>query len=213
MGIQAIADKLSGSYKTSIKGNSIIISTGEVDFKELYKIKEKIKNTIISGVKGISQVLIVNRAGNYIIFTSGSNLKEIVNVKGINKNKTMTNDLYETEEIFGIEVARQLIINEIEKVINSQGLDINKRHLKLVADAMTVNGEVHGMTRMGIIARKSSILARASFETPIKHFINATIKASKDELLSVIENIILNQPVPIGTGLPGLMVKITGPLA
>ena len=32
-------------------------------------------------------------------------------------------------------------------------------------------------------------------------------------MLSVIENIILNQPVPIGTGLPGLMVKITGPLS
>ena len=26
------------------------------------------------------------------------------------------------------------------------------------------------------------------------------------------ENIILNQPVPIGTGLPGLLVKIIGPL-
>jgi len=77
---------------------------------------------------------------------------------------------------------------------------------------MTVDGEIRGMTRMGIIARKSSILARASFETPIKHFVNATIKASRDELLSVIENIILNQPVPVGTGLPGLMVKITGPL-
>jgi hypothetical protein len=65
---------------------------------------------------------------------------------------------------------------------------------------------------MGIISQKSSILARASFETPIKHFVNATIKDNKDNLTSVIENIILNQPVPVGTGLPGLMVKVTGPL-
>ena len=171
------------------------------------------KNTIVSGVKGISQVLIINRDGNYIILTAGSNLKEIVKIKGVNANKTITNDLYETAEVFGIEAARQLIINEISKVINSQGLDINQRHLKLVADAMTTDGEVRGMTRMGIIARKTSILAKASFETPIKHFVNATIKAGKDELHSVIENIILNQPVPVGTGLPGLMVKITGPLA
>jgi len=27
-----------------------------------------------------------------------------------------------------------------------------------------------------------------------------------------VENIILNQPVPVGTGLPGLLVKVTGPL-
>lgn len=213
MGLQTIVDKLSGSYKTSVKGNSVVINAGEVDFKELYKIKEKIKNTIVSGVKGITQVLIVNRNGTYVILTAGSNLKDVVEIKGVNMNKTATNDLYETAEIFGIEAARQLIMDEIGRVINSQGIDINIRHLKLIADAMTVDGEVQGMTRMGIIARKTSILARASFETPIKHFVNATIKAGKDELLSVIENIILNQPVPVGTGLPGLMVKITGPLA
>ena len=33
-----------------------------------------------------------------------------------------------------------------------------------------------------------------------------------DELKSVIENILLNQPIPVGTGLPGLLVKVTGPL-
>ena len=77
---------------------------------------------------------------------------------------------------------------------------------------MTNSGEVKGVTRMGIIAQKSSILARATFETPTKQFVNATIKGNKDYLSSVIENIILNQPVPIGTGLPGLMVKVIGPL-
>ena len=65
---------------------------------------------------------------------------------------------------------------------------------------------------MGIIAQKSSILARATFETPVTQFVKATIKGSKDKLLSVIENIILNQPVPVGTGLPGLLVKVIGPL-
>lgn len=65
---------------------------------------------------------------------------------------------------------------------------------------------------MGIIAQKSSIFARATFETPVRQFVNATIKGSKDELVSVIENIILNQPVPVGTGLPGLAVKVVGPL-
>ena len=89
---------------------------------------------------------------------------------------------------------------------------IDKRHIKLIADAMTYNGNIKGVTRMGIISEKTSILARASFETPIKQFINASIKGSRDELASVIENIILNQPVPVGTGLPGLLVKVTGPL-
>ena len=102
--------------------------------------------------------------------------------------------------------------NAIRKTIEAQGLDIDARHLKLVADAMCFVGEVSGSTRMGIISQKSSVLARASFETPIKHFVNATLKSTKDELSSVIENIILNQPIPVGTGLPGLLVKVTGKL-
>ena len=114
--------------------------------------------------------------------------------------------------VFGIEAARQTIINEIKKVIETQGLDINERHIKLIADAMTSSGNVKGVTRMGIISEKASILARATFETPDKQFIGATLKGTKEELTSVIENILLNQPIPVGTGLPGLLVKITGPL-
>jgi len=181
-------------------------------FKEIYKLKEKLKKTVISGIKGIKQILIVKRGEDYVILTLGTNLKKVLEMKEINQQKLISNDIHEVAEVFGIEAARQLIINEIQEVLNTQGLDIDERHLKLVADAMTNTGEVKGVTRIGIIAQKSSILARATFETPVKQFVNATIKGSKDYLLSVIENVILNQPVPIGTGLPGLLVKVVGPL-
>jgi DNA-directed RNA polymerase subunit A' len=213
MGISAIAEKLgSKNYKTSVKENSILVKSSESDFKELYKTKEKLKNTLISGVKGITQVLVVKRNVDYVILTAGSNLKDIIEFKGVNRDKVISNNIHETANVFGIEAARQLIAKEIRKVLDSQGLDISDSHIKLVSDAMTNAGEIKGVTRMGIIAQKASILARATFETPDKQFVNATIKGNKDELKSVIENIILNQPVPIGTGLPGLMVQITGPL-
>jgi DNA-directed RNA polymerase subunit A" len=167
---------------------------------------------LVGGIKGISQILIVKRDNKYKIITAGSNLEEIMKVKGVEKDKVITNDIHETSAVLGIEAARQAIINEIDKVISQQGLDINKRHITLVSDAMTTSGDVKGITRIGIIAEKSSILARASFETPIKHFINATIQGSQDHLKSVIENVMLNQAVPVGTGLPGLAVKIIGKL-
>ncbi len=200
-------------FKNKIKGNILILNLSKYDFKDIYKIKEKIKEVVMSGVKGIEQVLVVKREKNYVILTAGSNLHDIIELKGVNKEKTISNNLHEVAEVLGIEVARETIIKEIKKVIESQGLDIDKRHLKLVADAMTQSGEIKGVTRMGIISQKSSILARASFETPIKQFVNASIKSSTDELASVIENIILNQPVPVGTGLPGLLVKVIGSLA
>jgi DNA-directed RNA polymerase subunit A" len=186
---------------------------GDEDFKKIYKTKEKIKEVILSGVKEIEQVLVVKRERSFVILTAGSNLKDILNFKGVDSEKTITNDIHEVAKILGIEAAREVIINEINKVIQSQGLDIDQRHLMLLADIMTSSGDVKGITRMGIISDKSSVLARASFETPIKHFVNATKTGRKDRLASVIENIILNQAVPIGTGLPGLLVKVTGKLA
>jgi len=211
--IKKIAEKLDEKgFKVRVKDNIIYTTDTKLNFKELYKLKEKLKDTIISGIKGINQVLVVKRERNYVILTAGSNLKEVFKVKGVNKEKTVTNNIHEIAEVLGIEAAKQTIINEIKKVIDQQGLDIDERHIKLVADAMTYKGDVKGITRMGIISEKSSILARASFETPIKQFVNASIKGSKDRLASVIENIILNQPVPVGTGLPGLLVRVTGPL-
>ena len=59
-----------------------------------------------------------------------------------------------------------------------------------------------------IVKEKPSVLARASFETPIRHVINASISGETDFLNSVIENVMLNQPVPTGTGLPGLVTKV-----
>ena len=60
--------------------------------------------------------------------------------------------------------------------------------------------------------RTNPLYCKATFETPVKQFVNATIKGNKDQLTSVIENVILNQPIPVGTGLPGLLVKVVGPL-
>ncbi len=213
IGFDKVADVLNEKFSVKKKDNVLIIDLKDKMFKEIYKIKEKIKEVILSGFKGIWQVLVVKKERDFVILTAGTNLKEVVEFKGVNRDKVFTNDFHEVASVLGIEAARRVIIEEIQKVITAQGLDINKRHLMFVADAMTYFGSVKGITRMGIISEKSSVLARASFETPVKHFVTATKTGRKDKLASVIENVILNQPVPVGTGLPGLMVKVTGPLA
>jgi DNA-directed RNA polymerase subunit A' len=209
---KAIARLNELGFDVKEEGNKIILDASEYEFREIYQLKEKLKNTIISGIKGIEQILIVKRGKDFVIVTLGTNLKEVMQLPGVNKDRIVSNDFYEIAATFGIEAARQLIINEVQEVLNSQGIDINPRHLKLIADSMTNIGDVKGVTRMGIIAQKVSILARATFETPVKQFVNAIMKGNSDKLVSVIENIILNQPVPVGTGLPGLMVNVIGSL-
>tara|TARA_Y100000310_G_C20699887_1_gene828739 strand:+ start:3947 stop:7360 length:3414 start_codon:yes stop_codon:yes gene_type:complete len=200
-------------FTTKKLGETRVLEMKKDDFKTIYRTKEKIKDVILSGVKKVTQVLVAKRDKDYVILTAGSNLKETLEIKGIDENKIYTNDIHEVSNVLGIEAAREVIIREIEKVIVSQGLDIDNKHAMLIADTMTQSGIVKGITRMGIISEKSSILARASFETPDKQFVQATKTGKKDELASVIENIILNQPVPVGTGLPGLYVKVTGALS
>lgn len=180
----------------------------EININEMYKIKEKLKLAYVQGVKGVKQVLPVRRGEEFIIITAGCNLAEVLQLEEVDSTRTVSNDIYEIASVLGIEAARQAIINEVFKVVESQGLNIDIRHIMLVADTMTASGDIKGITRYGVVGQKSSVLARASFETPIRHIINASLVGELDKLDSVVENVMLNQPVPIGTGLPSLITKV-----
>jgi DNA-directed RNA polymerase subunit A" len=178
------------------------------EIKDLYALKEKLKDVKIKGIKGINQVLPVKRGEEYVILTSGTNLKDILLLSEVDPQRTSSNDVHEIYSVLGIEAARQAIMNEVYRVVESQGLNINIRHVMLVADLMCSNGTVKGVTRYGVVSEKASVLARASFETPLKHLFNAALEGEVDNLTSVVENVMINQPVPIGTGLPGLITKM-----
>lgn len=174
---------------------------------DLYKTREKVKDVFVNGVKGITQVLPVKKGDEFVIQTAGINLKDVLKLEYVDPTRTWSNDLYETQEVLGIEAVRQLIIQETMAVLNTQGLNIDVRHIMLVADTMTMGGEIQGINRTGIVREKASVLARASFETPFKHIINASLVGETDDLNSVVENVMINQPVPLGTGVPKLMTK------
>jgi DNA-directed RNA polymerase subunit A" len=205
-----ILEKTLKGYTIKEDKNRIIIKSKgkEDDLNQIFKLKEKIKETYICGVKEITQVLPIKRGNEFIIVTAGSNLRQILKYDFVDSKRTTTNDVFEIQEVLGIEAARQAIINEVYKVIENQGLNVDIRHIMLVADIMTTTGKVQGITRYGVVSEKSSALARASFETPTKHIINASLKGETDNLTSVVENVMLNQPVPLGTGLPGLVTTI-----
>ncbi|MBS3172633.1 DNA-directed RNA polymerase subunit A'' [Candidatus Woesearchaeota archaeon] len=196
------------TVKETKKGITITSNSEEVNLSMLYKIKENAKSVLIRGISKITQVLPKKEDSKYVILCAGSNLKEVLNMKEVESKLTTTNNIFEISSSLGIEAARQAIINEALSVIENQGLDINIRHVMFLADIMTQTGVVRGITRGGISGEKESVLARASFETPINHLIDASLTGELDNLKSVIENVIINQPIPLGTGLPGLMSKM-----
>ncbi|MCK5332936.1 MAG: DNA-directed RNA polymerase subunit A'', partial [Candidatus Aenigmarchaeota archaeon] len=79
--------------------------------------------------------------------------------------------------------------------------------LLLVADAMTNDGEIRAIGRYGLAGRKSSVLSRANFEETVKHLTWAAANGDIDPLESVIENIIVGNIAPVGTGTIKLKIK------
>ncbi len=189
------------------EGGILAKSSKDDNINALYRLKEQVKEVFVHGVKGLEQVIPIKREEEHLIVTAGTNLKDVLKLEFVDTTRTITNDLYEVEKFFGVEAVRELVITEINKVLDGQGIPIDVRHIMLVADTMTTSGHILGINRYGIVKEKPSVLARASFETPIRHLISAALTGERDSLNSVIENVMLNQPVPVGTGLPGLVTS------
>jgi len=196
-------------FNVEAEGDLVVIKggRGKADLKDLYRVKEKLRQAFIKGVKGVKQVLPIKKGEEFIIVTAGTNLRTVLALDFVDMTRTISNDIHEVAEVLGIEAARQVIMNEVLKVIDTQGLNVDARHIMLVADTMCVLGAIKGITRYGVVQEKSSALARASFETPIRHLVRAAVIGEEDLLTSVVENVMLNQPVPVGTGLPKLVAK------
>ncbi|MFP3164346.1 MAG: DNA-directed RNA polymerase subunit A'' [Acidianus sp.] len=173
----------------------------------LFKAREKILNTKIKGIKGIKRAIVQKRGDEYVIITDGSNLEGVLGIKGVDVSRIETNNLHEVENVLGIEAARELITREIKKVLDDQGLDVDIRHVELVADIMTRTGEVRQIGRHGVTGEKTSVFAKAAFEVTVKHLLDAAARGDVEEFRGVVENIIIGQPIKLGTGMVELLMK------
>ena len=190
------------------EGDRILIKPkSDIKIGDLFKIKVVASELLIDGIPGIKQVVPIKKGEEYVLVTAGSNLKEVLKLKEVDKQKTITNDVYEVWKVLGIEAARTAIIEETLKTFSEQGLSVDVRHLMLVADVMTNDGQVMGIGRYGVSGQKTSVLARASFEVALKHLFNASVHREIDELRGVVENVMINQPIPVGTGFYKLKMK------
>jgi len=196
----------SGSFKE--EGNVVIVKPKTTLLRSLRRVTNKLQSLHIKGISGISRVVVLKGNDEYYIRTGGSNFEEVLKMKGVDSYRTYTNNIKEIERVLGIEAARNAIVKEAKQVLDMQQLDVDVRHVMLLADAMTMSGEIKPVGRHGLSGEKASILARAAFEETIKHLITAAVKADEDKLLGVTENVIVGQEVPVGTGTVKLAMKI-----
>eukprot|EP00501_MAST-03F_sp_TOSAG23-6_P000804 GSMAST32.ASY1.ANO1.834.1 assembled CDS len=136
----------------------------------------------------------------WVLDTDGTNLLEVLSHPDVNATRTISNDVVEAIQVFGIEGARAALLNEVRRVISFDGSYVNYRHLAMLADVMTCRGHFMPITRHGINRVDSGPLMRCSFEETVEILMDAAVLAERDPLKGVTENVMLGQLCPMGSG-------------
>ncbi|CAK3742767.1 DNA-directed RNA polymerase III subunit RPC1 [Lecanosticta acicola] len=185
----------------------------EVLFVQLHELKRKLAQVVISGYPDAQRAIIKkddkkDKEGKepISVLVEGYGFKACMTTEGVNGYHTTSNNIMECRDVLGIEAARKTIINEISSVMG--GMDIDPRHMQLLADVMTYKGEILGITRFGLAKMRDSVLQLASFEKTPDHLFEAAAKMKKDDIEGVSECIIMGQSMSVGTG----AMKVVRPL-
>jgi len=91
---------------------------------------------------------------------------------------------------YGVEAGRGNIVKEIRTVFGMYGIEVNYRHLSLVADFITFNGEYRACNRIGMEEASSPFL-KMSFETTMKYLIGSCLTKDTDDLSAPSSSIVL----------------------
>uniref|UniRef100_A0A0D9W6L6 DNA-directed RNA polymerase subunit n=1 Tax=Leersia perrieri TaxID=77586 RepID=A0A0D9W6L6_9ORYZ len=172
---------------------------------ELHNLKSMLPKVIVKGIPTVERAVISEHGKDdnktYSLLVEGTNLLAVMGTPGVDAMKTTSNHIMEVNRTLGIEAARRSIIDEIQYTMKSHGMNIDSRHMMLLADLMTYKGEILGITRYGIAKMKSSVLMLASFEKTAEHLFNASYSGREDQIEGVSECIIMGIPMQLGTGI------------
>lgn len=169
-------------------------------FLRVQNIKRALPNIPICGYPEASRAIIKSdeKTQNNSLLVEGYGLRACMTTEGVNGLATKTNSVMEMRDVLGIEAARKTIVDEIGVVMGD--MDIDPRHMQLLADVMTYKGEVLGITRFGLSKMRDSVLQLASFEKTPDHLFEAAWHMKRDKIQGVSECIIMGQSMGIGTG-------------
>lgn len=156
-----------------------------IDLESL--IRSEASRTPITSIVGIQNCFInenkeyrvkaknsVNDA-EYILSTEGENLNALMTYYQVfDLRRLYTNNVHRMAQIFGIEAANRTLINEINRVFGAYGIEVDHRHLSLLADYMTYEGIYKPCNRIGL-KTNASPLQKITFETSTSYLKEALL--------------------------------------
>ncbi|QDS70780.1 hypothetical protein FKW77_004122 [Venturia effusa] len=136
----------------------------------------------------------------WFLNTTGINLKDVLQIEGVDATRTYCNSFSEIFSVFGIEAARASLTRELVMVLSFDGSYVNHRHLACLVDIMTSKGYLMAITRHGINREQTGALMRCSFEETVEILLEAASLGEIDDCRGISENVMLGQLAPLGTG-------------
>ena len=134
--------------------------------------------------------------------TAGINFEEIwkLDETEVDHDGLLSNDIWQIRTSYGVEAARNTIVQQITSVFGVYGIQVDPRHLSLIADYMTYEGDYKPMSRNGM-KHNSSAFLQMSFETTANFLKQAAMIHDKDVMTSPSANIVVGRPIKHGSGL------------
>ncbi|KAF9268176.1 beta and beta-prime subunits of DNA dependent RNA-polymerase [Marasmius fiardii PR-910] len=125
----------------------------------------------------------------------------------LDDDETYSNDIYAILNTYGVEMARAAIFKEMSGIFGLYKIQVDRRHLELIADYMTFDGGYKPFNRKGISTNPSPLL-KASYETTAAFLSDATLHGDFDDLSTPSGNIVLGRPISTGTGAFDVLMPI-----
>lgn len=164
------------------------------------------RSAIVMETKGLTRCLlseVTTKSGEKetVLNTEGINMHELFKYSDILDLKRLyCNEVHSMAQTYGIEVALKVIEKEIKDVFAVYGIEVDPRHLSLVADYMCFEGVYNPLNRHSMQSN-SSPLQQMTFETSFKFLKQATMLGAHDQLVSPSACLVVGKVVKGGTGL------------
>jgi len=186
---------------------SFDIAKKRVDMSQVLRLAAG--KAVVYEVKNIKRSFVLEDKGKMILKTDGINIDAMFHHGNILDIGKMTcNNIHDMAKYYGIEAANRTIVSEITGVFNVYGIEVDKRHLSLIADFMTFDGTYKPFNRVGI-ENNASPLQQMTFETAMGFLRQATLGGKKDNLTSPSACVVLGKPTRGGTGSFSLLQRLS----
>lgn len=172
-------------------------------------VEEICKKSVIREVPHIDRCVHSEPVNNKrMLVTEGVNFQAMWDQEAfIDVDAITSNDVASVLRTYGVEAARNTIVNEINNVFSRYAISVSFRHLDLIADMMTRQGTYLAFNRQGMETSTSSLM-KMSYETTCQFLTKAVLDNEREELESPSARIVLGKLSNVGTGSFDLLTKI-----